>query len=224
MKLKLIFVPEYIFNDKKDILNSLLLHTEKVLKIGKTSLLNSYNLEKKENTLSLSEVKDIMDCTNFLHYYLTGNKESFFMEQKSTNLTSFMGKMADMDYNPVKIITEIPLFKSMLIDVLTGQPNTVEPSLKNIKYKKETKVNMLGDTITFYLVNVSDKLAKYLYLNNTLEDKLVLFETILNFLKRMEVNKDLYKSDLFLEFLIRIKELNKKGLPRENKVTVSVGC
>lgn len=224
MKLKLIFVPEYIFNDKKDILNSLLLHTEKVLKIGKTSLLNSYNLEKKENTLSLSEVKDIMDCTNFLHYYLTGNKESFFMEQKSTNLTSFMGKMADMDYNPVKVITEIPLFKSMLIDVLTGQPNTVEPSLKNIKYKKETKVNMLGDTITFYLVNVSDKLAKYLYLNNTLEDKLVLFETILNFLKRMEVNKDLYKSDLFLEFLIRIKELNKKGLPRENKVTVSVGC
>ena len=224
MKLKLIFVPEYIFNDKKDILNSLLLHTEKVLKIGKTSLLNSYNLEKKENTLSLSEVKDIMDCTNFLHYYLTGNKESFFMEQKSTNLTSFMGKMADMDYNPVKIITEIPLFKSMLIDVLTGQPNTVEPSLKNIKYKKETKVNMLGDTNTFYLVNVSDKLAKYLYLNNTLEDKLVLFETILNFLKRMEVNKDLYKSDLFLEFLIRIKELNKKGLPRENKVTVSVGC
>lgn len=224
MKLKLIFVPEYIFNDKKDILNSLLLHTEKALKIGKTSLLNSYNLEKKENTLSLSEVKDIMDCTNFLHYYLTGNKESFFMEQKSTNLTSFMGKMADMDYNPVKVITEIPLFKSMLIDVLTGQPNTVEPSLKNIKYKKETKVNMLGDTITFYLVNVSDKLAKYLYLNNTLEDKLVLFETILNFLKRMEVNKDLYKSDLFLEFLIRIKELNKKGLPRENKVTVSVGC
>lgn len=223
MKLKLIFVPEYIFNDKKDILNSLLLDTHKVLKIGKTSLLNSYNLENKENTLSLSEVKDIMDCTNFLHYYLTGNKESFFMEQKSTNSTSFMAKMANMDYSPVKIITDIPLFKAMLIDVLTGQPNKVEPSLKNIKYKKETKVNMLRDTVTFYLVNVNDELAKYLYLHNSLEDKLALFERILKFLTRMEVNKELFKSDLFLEFLIRIKELNKKGIPRENHVTVSVG-
>lgn len=224
MKLKLIFVPEYLFKDKKDILNSILLHLEKSLVIGTKSLLNSFNVEKKENTLSLSELKDIMDCTNFVHYYLTGNKESFFMEQKATNASYFTGKMVDMDYNPVKVITEIPLFKSMLIDVLTGQANSVEPSLKHIKYKKETKVTMLGDTTTFYLVNVCDKLAKYLYLNNTLEDKIVLFETIFNFLKRMEVDKDLYKSDLFLEFLIRIKELNKKGLPRENKVTVSVGC
>lgn len=223
MNIKLIFVPEYLFTDKKDILNSILLHLEKSLVIGTKSLLNSFNVEKKENTLSLSELKDIMDCTNFVHYYLTGNKESFFMEQKATNATHFTGKMGDMDSNPYKVIIDIPLFKGMLIDVLTGQPNTVEPSISNIKYKKDVRLDKFNNTTTFYLVNVNDKLAKYLYLNNNLEDKIDLFEMIVKFLTRMEVEKDLFKSNLFLDFLVRIKEMNKKGLPKENKVTIAVG-
>lgn len=222
MNINLIFVPEYIFTDKKDILNSLLLTLDKTVFIDKKALLNTFNSEKSVNTLSISEMRDIIDCTNYIHQYLTGNKESFFMKKSFLSTRPFINDISNI-YKSYRFILDIPYFKASLLDVITGKPNNVDPSIEKLKYKKESVFDKLNNVHTFYIVNVTDPLVKYLYLNTNLDDKISLYDRILKFVKRFEPGKNIFQSDFFLEYLIRLKELNKKGLPKQNKVTIPVG-
>lgn len=217
MEIKLLFVPEYIFKSRTSIVPSLLLY-------GKNyPYIFNNDPEGKEDTvtkLSKGELVDISILSQYVHWYLTGNTLSLMLEMDIRNQTNTVG-FHDQDFS--RVITENDVFKPLLIDMMTGDVKALDPCIKNLEFKIEEVPNEKKDLVKYYLLKVDESLAKYLYLHQDLADKMVLFEKIIAYLKRMEDPDTVYESSIFLDYLVRLKELNKKGLPKEKRISLTVG-
>lgn len=217
MEIKLLFVPEYIFKSRTDIVKSLCFY-------GKNyPYIFNNDPEGKEDTitkLSKGELIDISVMSHYMQWYLAGNHFSLSMEMDIRNQSRTVG-FHDEDFS--RVITENEVFKPLLIDMMTGDVKSIPPCIKNLEFKVEELMNEKKDSVKYYILKVDESLAKYLYLHQDLEDKMVLFEKIIVYLKRMETADTVYDSPVFLDYLIRLKELNKRGLPKEKRITLAVG-